>query len=144
MVTWGFSKIQQRAMLFLLAAFGVGCVVLIYRRQQPPPPVAPALLAQLQEFSRQLKLDTVAVEVASPAAAAMGPLKKTSAAARLNLNSATPAELARLPGIGAIMAQRIIDYREQHGKFRRVEDLAQVKGIGPRKLEALKAATTVK
>lgn len=64
-------------------------------------------------------------------------------AGRVNLNRAGVAELDALPGIGPGLAQRIVDYRRAHGPFRRVEDLLRVPGIGPAKLEQLKAHVTV-
>ena len=132
---WGFTKIQQRALLFLLASFGAGCLILIYRRQQQPPPVAPAMVAQFQSLSRRLAPDTAKAD-SMPRPPARG--KKNTARLRVNINTATAAELTALPGIGATLAQRIIAYREQHGKFQRVEDLGKVKGVGKRKLEALR------
>lgn len=135
---WGFTKIQQRAILFLLASFGAGCVILFYRRQQPLPAAAPDLAAPLQNFVRQFNPDTVKMEALQPASAARTPAAKSAAPKRVDINAATLAELMTLPGIGATMAQRLVDYREQQGKFRRLEDLLKVKGIGKRKLAAMK------
>jgi competence protein ComEA len=56
----------------------------------------------------------------------------------VNLNAATVADLETLPGIGPALAQRIVDYRTEHGGFQRVEDLMEVPGIGPKKYESLK------
>jgi comEA protein len=61
----------------------------------------------------------------------------------LNLNSASAAELTALPGIGEVLAQRIVDYRRQHGAFKSVEELDNVKGIGPAKLAALRELVTI-
>ncbi|MGH2620861.1 MAG: ComEA family DNA-binding protein [Anaerolineales bacterium] len=57
---------------------------------------------------------------------------------RLRLNSATAPELEQLPGVGPVLAHNIIEYREQYGPFQRIEDLLQVDGIGPAKLEGLR------
>jgi competence protein ComEA len=53
------------------------------------------------------------------------------APATVNVNTATEADLERLPGIGPVLARRIVQYREAHGLFRRLDDLLEVEGIGP-------------
>ena len=62
---------------------------------------------------------------------------------RIDVNRATVAELDGLPGIGAVLAQRIIDHRTAHGPFRRARDLLQVPGIGEAKYRDLEGAVTV-
>lgn len=56
----------------------------------------------------------------------------------LDLNKATQGDLEALPGIGPVLAQRIMAHRQTHGPFRRLEDLEQVPGIGPKKLAQIK------
>ena len=58
--------------------------------------------------------------------------------ALLNINTATAEELQTLPNIGEATAQRIIDYRTQHGDFTSVDALQNVKGIGAKTLEKLR------
>ncbi|MFC0506869.1 helix-hairpin-helix domain-containing protein [Micromonospora costi] len=62
---------------------------------------------------------------------------------RVNLNTATLAQLDALPGVGPVLAQRILTHREQHGGFRSVGDLRQVEGIGDARYEQLKDLVTV-
>jgi len=69
---------------------------------------------------------TAAEETASPTEA--GPI---------DINTADALCLATLPGIGEVIAQRIIDYREKHGPFQSVGELTKVEGIGQKKLEGL-------
>ncbi|MCF4150825.1 ComEA family DNA-binding protein [Dethiosulfovibrio sp. F2B] len=70
-----------------------------------------------------------------------------SASARsgaVNLNSASLEELQTLPGIGPKTAAAILSYREKIGPFRSVDELTKVKGIGPKKLETVRALVTVR
>ncbi len=56
---------------------------------------------------------------------------------KVNLNSAGVDELATLPRVGPVLAQRIVDWRKQHGRFQSVDELDAVDGVGPKLLEAL-------
>ena len=62
----------------------------------------------------------------------------------VNLNTATLEELTSLPGIGESTAQKIIDYRRQNGKFKAIEDLKNVSGIGESKFDNIKDKITVR
>jgi competence protein ComEA len=59
-------------------------------------------------------------------------------AVRVDINKATVTQLQALPGIGSTLAQRIVDYRKQHGPFKSVAELNNVKGIGEKKLADIK------
>ncbi len=61
----------------------------------------------------------------------------------INLNTASAADLENLPGIGAKMAERILEYRQKNGPFKKIEDLMNVKGIGEKNFLKLKARLTV-
>lgn len=61
----------------------------------------------------------------------------------VNINSASEEELDSLPGVGAKTAALIVEYRRQHGRFERKEDLLSVRGIGAKKYEKLKDHVTV-
>jgi len=62
----------------------------------------------------------------------------------VDLNSATEAELSELPGIGEVIAQRIIGHRTISGPFRSVNELLVIRGISRKKLEALRPLLTVR
>jgi competence protein ComEA len=66
-----------------------------------------------------------------------------SSATRVNINTATLADLDKLPKIGPATAQRIIDYRTKNGPFKKIEDLKNVSGIGDVIFEGLKDMVTV-
>ncbi|MEU8074514.1 ComEA family DNA-binding protein [Catellatospora citrea] len=78
------------------------------------------------------------VAAADGPAAGAGP-----GAGPVNLNTATLAQLDALPGVGPVLAQRILDHRTRHGDFRSVGDLRQVEGIGESKFAQLKDLVTV-
>ena len=61
----------------------------------------------------------------------------------VNINTADASELAQLPGIGEVLARRIIEYRRIHGDFMAPEQLTNVEGIGQGKLEAILEQITI-
>ncbi len=61
----------------------------------------------------------------------------------ININTATADQLQAIPEIGAALAQRIVDYRQTHGPFQKVEDLTLVEGISLERLTALRDYVTV-
>lgn len=61
----------------------------------------------------------------------------------VDLNTATLDQLETLPGVGEVLGQRIIDYREEHGPFGRIEDLQNVSGIGEKRFADLQSKITV-
>lgn len=61
----------------------------------------------------------------------------------VNLNTATPAQLESLPGVGPVLAERIVAWREEHGRFATAEDLLDVSGIGDKVLAGLRDGVSV-
>lgn len=62
----------------------------------------------------------------------------------IQLNQATAEQLQTLPGIGPALAERIVVYRNENGPFKSIDQLAEVKGIGQRKLETFRDRLTLK
>lgn len=97
-----------------------------------PPPAAPA-----DYTTTAPEQETVAAqEPQSPPATRPVPR-------RVNINTASATELETLPGIGPVLADRIVKYRRRSGPFASVERLLDVEGIGPKKLAALKGLAYV-
>ena len=84
-----------------------------------------------------------ALEIILPTAISGSVSERAEASGLINVNSATLREIESLYGIGSEKAQAIIDYREQHGPFKTVDDLLKVKGIGTKTLENIRHRITV-
>ena len=96
-------------------------------------------------MNRRIPLAAIAALVALTAAAAQAADTDSAVASavKINVNQATSAQLALLPRIGTKVADRIVDYRKEHGNFSRPEDLMEVKGIGEKLFLVLKPYVTV-
>ena len=98
-------------------------------------------------LGRYNRNDSVSIEILSSSTAAPAqPAYSAQAPAssgKLNINTASLQDLQTLPGIGATLAQRIVDYRTVHGDFASLSDLANVEGIGTIKLLRIMEMITV-
>jgi competence protein ComEA len=68
---------------------------------------------------------------------------RATPAAPVNLNAASITQLQTLPGVGASTAQRILDYRQKNGAFKKIEELMNVKGVGEKSFLKLKPFVTI-
>lgn len=100
-----------------------------FDREEPPAPLLASPRGEATPLSRTAPPKTAGVNDAPPRP--------------LDLNRATAAELARLPGVGPGLAQRILDERERRGGFDSPEALRRIVGLGPKKLAALRGLVTV-
>ena len=74
----------------------------------------------------------------------LAPLALGEEIPKIDLNTATLSQLDSLPGIGPVIAERILELREKSGPFKRIEDLMNVQGIGEKKFLKLKDLITLK
>ncbi len=75
--------------------------------------------------------------------AVSGAAATTTFTALLDLNTATAAQLEELPGVGPVLAQRILDWRREHGRFTSVDELREVTGIGERRFAELRSRVRI-
>jgi competence protein ComEA len=115
------TRQEQAALSVIGVAALAGLGVLLWQRATPPLTVA-----------------------GISASAQSGPWDAALRASReVDVNTATAAQLERLPHVGPSLARRIVEYREAHGGFRTPEELSRVRGIGPKTLETLEEYITV-
>ncbi|MEO0073124.1 MAG: helix-hairpin-helix domain-containing protein [candidate division WOR-3 bacterium] len=132
-------RIRQRRPIKLVAPeWWIERTSLTDRGRLLPSNLTDSWLAYAAHASTLAPTDTVRVMLA-------GALSRPAAARDLiNINTADAALLQTLPGIGPATAQRIIEYRNQRGLFQSVDELDNVKGIGPKKLEKIRPLVTVR
>jgi comEA protein len=161
-----FTPQETKALLFLLIALLVGSGITFYKKDHPS--FAPELVfnqnpsgsseirsqfspdpkdtnSPWQDTSHEISKNIITSSVS-------GQLKKNrSLSIRENalekivdLNSASASQLELLPQIGPVLSQRIINYRNTKGKFKKIEDLLKVPGIGPKTFDKIKEFVAVK
>ncbi len=80
----------------------------------------------------------VCLGLALAPAAGLAQKAKPVSTEKVNINTATPEQLQTLPGIGPALAKAIIDHRTKSGKFSKIEELINVKGVGEKKFQKIK------
>ncbi|HEV8641758.1 MAG TPA: helix-hairpin-helix domain-containing protein [Methylomirabilota bacterium] len=144
----------RRQLVLLLSLLGAATIGLAVREWRA---AYPELAERLEQFDREPEGREGARETSPPPGrAASGRLHATTdkvgrsaaehrvePAEPVDLNRATTEDLARLPGVGPVLATRIVTTREADGRFGSVEELKKVKGLGRSRLERLRALVTV-
>ncbi len=127
---------ERRGALVLVAILVLGAAHDLWRAERPP--AAPPRAGREAESRSPGSAGAWTDPTPPPAVPGSG-----GAATRLDLNRATTEELDALPGIGPVLAGRILAHRARYGPFRTVDELRAVRGIGPRLLERLRPRLTV-
>ncbi len=104
-----------------------------YHPQSAPESERPSMLAVAAAGGDTLPVSPYTSEVGSETE-----VQPVQDSGKININAATRDQLESLPGIGPVYAERIVKYRQTVGKFKSVDDLVKIKGIGEKRLEKIK------
>lgn len=130
-----YTRHQLLLLLALLGAGGIGLAIRHWRAAHPE------VVTRLERFDLDERSGDVARAFARPGPRGLKPVPATGDPP-LDLNRATADELARLPGVGASLAARIVAAR-QAADFESIDDLARVKGLGRARIERLRPLLSV-
>lgn len=146
---FGFTPTESKVVVFLLVTFIAGGALKVYRSYFPS-----AFLPRFdyskedQEFALRSKLiDSIEAgrlqfvqgrSQTSGKEKSAGSRKTKALQSPINLNTATKEELMKLPGVGEVIAERILLYREEKGRFRDISELKNIRGIGDKTFEKLR------
>lgn len=120
-----FTPQEIKALIFLLVVLIIGGGITLYKRNHP-------------NFAPELISDSTEKEGVNLMQKETYGLSKRQIKDKININKATANELELLPGIGPVLAGRILSLRESKGGFKKMEDLLEVNGIGLKKLEKIR------
>lgn len=133
-------------LLGLVAAAGAGLAIGEWRRANPEMAAALERVDRAGDDDRPLAAPppfAVARPAAPPPIAVVRTATPRTPDGPVDINRATVDDLTRLPGIGPVLAARIIAARDANGAFASIEDLRRVSGVGPAKLAALRERVVV-
>ncbi len=123
--------------LIFIILLGLGAIG-FYKYQQKQKTSENQQLLQLKQENENLRQ-----ELSKTAGGQVAGITVQSQGDKININTASAADLDKLPGVGPARAAEIISYRESHTGFKTIEDLKNIKGIGDKTFESLKDLVTV-
>ena len=124
---FGFTRNETTVLLFLIFSFIVGIGVWAYRYYLAPLPESQEAFKHRESVIQRKDIQKTGIRG-----------KEEDEGLSIFINDASQSELERLPGIGPVIAERILEYRSKHGKFHTLEALMEVNGIGQKTYEKLK------
>ena len=120
---FGFTRNETTVLLFLIFSFIVGIGVWAYRYYLAPLPESLEAFKNHEPVIQRKEIQKTGIR---------------DKGLSIFINDASQSELERLPGIGPVIAERIVEYRSKHGEFHTLEALMEVNGIGQKTYEKLK------
>jgi comEA protein len=122
-----FTSQEIKVLILLLVTLLLGSGITLYKRTHP-------------QFATEL---VVVKKEANSTSQVQSPSPHQAKERQININQASAAQLQLLSGVGPVLSQRIVEYRESQGPFEKIEDLMQVPGIGAKTFLKIKDLLTV-
>jgi len=139
-----FTGQEKMVIRFLIISIAIGLLTGVLRKKYFSPVFAQNIELEIESFQ-----NTTEKIVSSPSNVTENTPTKTSdiedeiSVKSININTANKTDLLVLPKIGPVTAERIIHYRDDYGPFKSIDDLLNIKGIGPKTLAKMKPLITV-
>jgi competence protein ComEA len=125
------SDRERRALILIGAALILGIGLILVKAYNPS-----LFLGEPDFRSEDMDIDDQPKAISLP--------DQNESSTPIDINKASKEKLQMLPGIGPTLAERIIQYREKHGGFKRIEEIKQVRGIGEKTFQRIKSLITVR
>jgi comEA protein len=138
---FGFSRNEVRAILLLISLLLIGSGITLYQRYRANQRVdiVSVIERSVRTQGTSLSAENEGTRTAESASREPSETEKRGPSSpKIDINTANAYELEGLPGIGPVLARRIIEYRDKHGRFQTLSELKKVNGIGDAKLEAIR------
>ncbi len=141
----GFSKQEQRLLLFLSVSFLMGLVAKQVKdnKETKPNQAWQRRYATLYKSFKESAKTENKPNISRESSAEKKKDLKQALVGKININTADSEQLQILPRIGPVLAQRIIHYRQAHGLFTSINEIKRVKGIGDKTFESIKSQLTI-
>ena len=139
-----FTKREKHVILFLVCTLILGYGVKLYQGSHLYDDFKPVASIEKESFEKKARLayDTSKRKGLNSSESSTENDSKPHTEI-ININTAKKQNLVKLPKIGTVTAERIIQFRDDYGPFKSIDDLLKVKGIGPKTLEKLKPQITL-
>jgi comEA protein len=138
-----FSRNEERFLFFFLSLSLLGCLFHYYRKTSAGAVRVDWQVEQNDIYrflqQKQDKRAAVPLKISSP----LIQKKQRAISGKININQATVTEMSHLPRIGPVMAGRIIEFRQNHGPFKSIDELLLIKGIGEKTFARIQDRVTI-
>lgn len=139
-----FTSQERMVIQFLIISIAIGLITGVVRKKYFSPDFSQQIENDIELFKNTTKKKISSYSnLIENTSTKTGDIEDEKSVKSLNINTANKTDLLALPKVGPVTAERIINYRNDYGPFKSVDDLLNIKGIGPKTLAKMKPLITV-